>query len=104
HNEKAGSRIMSSSTQYEIERMESMVDRILSYRGSSVQLLDGRLGCALHVLKKSYFVFEVIGTWSSVRKGPRTEKRADRKPPPIKNWGLIITSQYAFLSCLSSFM
>ncbi|KAL8157152.1 hypothetical protein AgCh_002019 [Apium graveolens] len=24
--------------------------------------------------------------------------------PPIKNWGLTITSQYAFLSCLSSFM
>nr|GME08935.1 hypothetical protein Pyn_20557 [Ipomoea batatas] len=24
--------------------------------------------------------------------------------PPVKNWGLTITSQYAFLSCLSSFM
>ncbi|KAJ0034458.1 hypothetical protein Pint_25422 [Pistacia integerrima] len=24
--------------------------------------------------------------------------------PPVKNWGLTITSQYAFLACLSSFM
>ena len=24
--------------------------------------------------------------------------------PPVKNWDLIITSQYTFLSCLSSFM
>ena len=24
--------------------------------------------------------------------------------PPVKNFGLTITSQYAFLSCLSSFM
>ena len=25
-------------------------------------------------------------------------------PPPAKNWGLAITSQYAFLACLYSFM
>ncbi|GER38116.1 ATP synthase subunit alpha [Striga asiatica] len=48
-----------------------MTDRLQELQRLSNFLLGG----ALHVLEKSCFVSSVIGPWSSVRKGPRTEKR-----------------------------
>ncbi|KAJ0104576.1 hypothetical protein Patl1_18250 [Pistacia atlantica] len=44
---------------------------------------------------------------SSSESGSSSSGMEGQRPlvsPPVKNWGLTITSQYAFLACLSSFM